>query len=309
MGYMLESGEVFGAGLHRICFEELDSVSRELARIGDLQPDAIHECRRHLKKSRSLLQIARFALPDKKAARVAASCLGQAGRLFASRRDREAVGECLDRALQAVEEPGARLVCERIRAHLESAPGRGDAAPVDLEESIREAWRLLDSVRATVRDWSAWEVGAVPLCHGIRRSYRAARDSMKRGRDKKDPEILHQWRKHAKHLRHHMMIVSAAWPAFFGMMEVELHALTDMLGEIHDRALLMLYLERQGSEFLAPCEQETALVTLQGLTDREVSLALRAGERLFSEKPALFGRRISGYIESWVTGGAGDFKA
>lgn len=309
MGYILESGEAFGAGLQRICFEELDSVSRELDRIGDLQPDAIHECRRHLKKSRSLLQIARFALPDKKAARVAASCLGQAGRLFASRRDREAVSECLDRALDAVEEPGARLLCKRIHSHLESALGRGDAAPVDLEESIREARCLLDSVRATVLDWPAREMGAASLCHGIRRSYRDARDFMKRGRDNKDPEILHQWRKHAKHLRHHMMIVSAAWPAFFEMMEVELHALTDMLGEIHDRVLLIQYLERQGPEFLAPYEQETARVMFQHLNDREVAPTLYVGERLFIEKPAVFGRRISGYIESWASGAAGDFKA
>lgn len=309
MGYMLESGEAFGAGVQRIFFEELDGVSRELARIGNLQPDAIHEYRRHLKKSRSLFHFARFALPDKKAARTAAVCLVQAGRLFASRRDREAVGECLNRVTHTVEEPEARLVCERIRSHLESAPGRDDAASVDLEESIKEARRLLDNARATIQVWPAREMGVAPFCHGIRRSYRNARDLMKRGRDKKNTEILHQWRKHVKHLRHHMMIVSAAWPGFFGMMEVELHALTDMLGEIHDRALLMRYLEQQGPEFLAPCEQEMARVMFQRLTDREVAPTLRAGERLFIEKPALFGRRIFGYIELWASGSAVDFKA
>lgn len=297
MGYGLGKAESFGAGLQRIYFEELDAALRELGRIGRFESDAIHEYRRHLKKTRSLFHFARYVLPDKKMTRAAKDCLRQATRLFAFQRDNEALGECLERIISFTETSDTCLLFERVRSQTALIANHKDAQRTDLNESLEKARHLLEEARRAGNDWSECDMGSLQLCRGIGRSYREAFVLMKQACEKRDAESLHQWRKHVKHLRHHVMIISTVWPALFTMLETELHALSDLLGDIHDCALLVQFIEQRDFEFLEIQEMEEALKIVQARVAQSTTQSLRMGALLFVERPSAFRKRIRGYMK------------
>lgn len=297
MGYAVEPGESARSAFLRMLEEELRIIRGELSGIALYSPDAVHDYRRHLKKARSLVRMARYAFPDRNLREIGRD-LGAATRIFAAWREREALQESLDWLVKAGKNgPEAALwegILSAVKDRLaEEPPG---FAP---EKAVEESGKLLEQVQASLRSADLEESPVAAFCRGAGRGYGQARKAMRETAARRDPHVLHEWRKQAKHLRHQVQILSTAWPACFGALESELHRLTDALGIVHDLALLREFLLATPPDGLQTDELAFAVEIIETAASRETEHAYRLGVLVFAEKPRSFRKRITKYLLSW----------
>src|SRR6201996_1775813 len=96
MAYKLELDEDVRAGIRRCAREQMDRAIRELSdRIGEDPVDAVHTARKAVKKERSLLRLARGAMPQRQRRRENAA-LRDAARGLSAARDTEAMIDTVD---------------------------------------------------------------------------------------------------------------------------------------------------------------------------------------------------------------------
>ena len=308
MGYAVETGETARTAFERILEEELQIIRRELDGIALQNPDAVHNYRRHLKKARSLARMARHAFPGGDMREIGRD-LGAATRIFAAWREREALQESLEWLVKAEKGEAEVVLLKRILAALKDRLTEG---PKDLvrESAVEDAKELLEQVIASVRCQCIGS-GDPPVsifCRGAGCGYRQARKAMKRACADPDPQVLHEWRKHAKHLRHHVQILSTAWPACFGALESELHRLTDVLGNVHDLALLREFLLATPPDSLETRQIACTTKIIEKTVRSETERAFGLGALLFAEKSRVFRKRINQYVVAWESG-SGDHDA
>lgn len=300
MAYAVEPGESSGTAFDRILREELDTVLAELKKVRAGCPGGVHDYRRHLKKARSLVRMARYAFRDREMRDIARTLAG-ATRVFAPWREREALEECLRRLSVDGKEPSVRELWERALAGLQDALG-GELGDAARNRAVREAKALLKDVRSAAENRSREVLPVAVLCRGVRRSYAEARRSMAAAREHGQPEPLHEWRKCAKHVRHQVQVISPAWPACLAATESELHRLTDALGEVHDLALLRAHLSGGSSARFEASEIAEMGAAILRRTKGETERAFQLGALLFAEDSRAFHRRIRGYVKLWESG-------
>ena len=289
MGYAVEAGETARAAFERILKEELQVIRGELSGIARCSPDAVHDYRRHLKKARSLVRMARRALPDRNL-RVMERDLAEATRLFAAWREREALQESLEWLVKAGKDGPEAVLWERVltelRVRLEQEP-EGFARDKAVEGAAALLDRVLDSVGC---GGGPGDLSIAALCRGAGSSYRQARKAMMRASAQPDPEVLHEWRKHAKHLRHHVQVLSTAWPACFGTLESDLHRPYRLLGSIHDSGIAARIPAGSTAGRVEAAEWEAMTGIVEKNVKAETKRAFDLGALLFAEKPTLFGK-------------------
>ena len=213
--------------------------------------------------------------------------------------------ECIDRILKSGCEASVAALCGRVGDVLNTrASGQGQDVDA-LKSTAEEAGKLLADVCGEADRWAEKAMSWSAICKGIRCSYRDARMAMHQARADVQIEHLHLWRKQSKDLRHHLLLISRAWPAYFKNLESEFHALTDALGEAHDLELLRMVLQ-EGGDGLPAGEDKAALEAYIANGIREkAEIAFQQGVFLFAEKPAAFHRRMVRYIALWTGEGKG----
>jgi CHAD domain-containing protein len=134
---------------------------------------------------------------------------------------------------------------------------------------------------------------------GLKRTYRDGRRAYRVARDRERPEDFHEWRKRVKDLYYHVEFLCSIWPEQMHAMQQELDQLGECLGNDHD---LMLVTDRDMLCHLpaeAKAEAET-LVKLARRRESELRMhALAVGDRLYSEKPSIFCKRLKKYWKRW----------
>jgi CHAD domain-containing protein len=120
---------------------------------------------------------------------------------------------------------------------------------------------------------------------GFERIYLRGRRALKAARKDPDTESLHELRKRAKDLWHAAQVLRPAAPKAMKRLARRAHALSDVVGDDHDLAVLQAAArERQAT--LAPGE----LALLEGLIARRrrrlQRKALAQGRRVYARKPA-----------------------
>ena len=110
-------------------------------------------------------------------------------------------------------------------------------------------------------------------------------------------EALHEWRKRSKDLWYHLRLVHRGWPEVIEATADEAHELSDRLGDDHDLAVLVGYLDEADQPLTS--EQLGHLRTLVARQRQELQgEAFAYGERLFAEKPKRFIERMEVYWEA-----------
>ena len=160
--------------------------------------EAVHAARKAIKKERSLLRLARAALPAKQR-RAENAALRRAARGLSDARDAEVMVQTLDglSARFAGQLPASNFAA--IREHL----GRErDAHRAQLLDSPRvpEAAGQLAGVRARIDGWRLRAGGWQALAPGLERSYRRGRRAMREAERRRSAELMHAWRKRVKDL-------------------------------------------------------------------------------------------------------------
>ena len=141
----------------------------------------------------------------------------------------------------------------------------------------------------------AWEFGSEGfdlMRPGLEREYRKGRKALRTVRGDPPAEAVHEWRKRVKDLWYHLRLLHEVWPATMKGAADEAHALSDLLGDHHDLTVLIDDAREQAPD-------DPGLPELIALAERRqaelLAEALPMGERLYAEKPRLFGRRVARY--------------
>lgn len=293
MNFSLSPDETPDFSLRRIVYEQIDGAISQLGRGSDLNEE-IHEARKHFKRVRAVLRLARGALPGKTYRRENAFFRDQ-GRILSPVRDSAVYIETFDRLRGRY---GARMTGSsftRLRHALERSH-RTLLNGLAGEPQILAA--IVDSLQEARCRVDCWKLGAdefTPFAPGLRRNYARGRAELRVAAKRPTTENFHAFRKRVKYLWYHMQILRPVWPGPVGALARECDQLADRLGDEHDLAMLL-----QSSQVQELRNESVDFAELlESLIARERRRTLRTASlqaaRIYQESPGRFAGRIAGY--------------
>jgi CHAD domain-containing protein len=203
----------------------------------------VHELRKTIKRMRALARLLRIQL-GKAAFEAANDSLRDAGRRLAAERDAQIRLATLERLRMRHPKALDRQGIDRLRELLsaERDRGRGHTEDRTLLADIR-------AMRATLRDWRAFELEPAALERSLRRIYKQGRRRYKEAhRGKPDSRELHDWRKRVKSLTYALEASGGSRAAMHDLRRTA-KRLGDVLGEEHDLWMLTTYLDERADAF------------------------------------------------------------
>ena len=295
--FRLLAAEKPADALRRIVTEQIDGAIVQLQRDDDLNK-GIHEARKHLKRVRAALRLARGALPEKTYRRENAFFREQ-GRILSPVRDSAVYIETLDmlRKRYAAQLSGRaftdmrRSFVERHRALLTTFVEDGSKLPVVIS-SLQEA-------RLRAQGWRFNGKGFGLFARGLGRIYSRGRCEKQTAYGQPTTGNFHAWRKRVKYTRFHLQILQPLWPDLMAMLAREGDLLADNLGEEHDLALLeeSCYVRELEGAGGGSAELFTALIARE--RERRRRAAAPLADRLYVETPVAFVNRVEGYWQAY----------
>ena len=228
--YRLRRDEPLADGIRRAARGRVQSALGQLrGRTKSSPGEAVHEARKDMKKLRALLRLARAELGED-LFRIENAAARDTARLLAGARDAAVMLETLDGL------PGRYPA---LRRALEEREAGAEAATEAAIASLRE-------MRKRVSLWPLERDGFGPVERGLRRVYRQGRRAMRRAEAKPSDENLHEWRKREKDLWYQLRLLRDAWPSPMRAAAAEADALSELLGEDHDLAVLVAFARERG---------------------------------------------------------------
>ena len=292
MGNGISPGEHVGDSVRRLAHDRLQPAVEALKRSpgGDLD-EVVYDVRKRCRKVRALLRLVRADVGDELYKREN-DALRAAARVLSPVRDAAVLVEVHDGVVAAggISPGGFRDFLVERHEHLKGDLLAGDELPLVCERLAAvlertEVWPITSS------EWGG--LGA-----GVERGYRRGRKAMAAAYADPGTERFHEWRKRVKYLRHQMEYLEGLWPEVIGAGVESAQALSRILGEAHDLAVLRDALADAGVD----TEREAPLLEL--IDSRRQLLRARArpiGQRVYAEKPSEFVARLGCYWEAAAT--------
>lgn len=299
MAYKLSIADDVPSGVRACAREQLAGAVAQLERAGEDPVDAVHEARKHLKKTRALLRLVRPALGTK-AYRRENGALRDAGLALSGARDADVLVET---AQKLADRYAGRLSADefgQLRQALadEATLRRGGGEGAEDRAAVLEALRAAGE---RIEHWPLEQASWGDVLAGAARAYARGREAFAVARAEPTPEHLHAWRKRAKDLWYHGRLLTPAWPAVLAAQADEAHTLTELLGDDHDLAVLAARLAQPAPLTPAVDADRDALLALVAERSAELQAeATRLGRRLYAESPKAFARRLARYVRTAV---------
>lgn len=295
--YRLQDREPVSAGIKRIVLARVDDALTELqGDTGSSPAEAIHEARKDMKKIRSAIRLVRDALGDDLYRRENQH-YRDVGRELSGLRDAEVLVETLDSLAErfgpAHQQRYAGLR-DRIEEELEARREDGSQ-----EREMASAAAALTAGRGRVEAWPLEGDGWELIAPGLHRSYRRGRKRLREVEEEASDETLHEWRKRAKDLWYQLRLIRDAEPELIGNLAAQTHDLSDHLGDDHDLVLLREQAQRRRAGFAEPGDQRLLLELIDQRRGELQFAASSLGERIYSEKPKKFTKRLEARWKLW----------
>ena len=270
--YRLKQGEPVPEGIARIARGRIDHAIEAL---GEATEEGVHEARKDMKKLRALLRLVRGDIGEKTFRRES-DFFRDAARELSGVRDADVMVATLAdlESRYEADEADTGPIRQRLEARRLQTAGGGR------HEAARTVVAMLGEARARVGDWPLERDGFEPFEDGLRRTYRRGRRDWRAALKEPSTENLHEWRKRAKDLWYHCLLLQESWKPVMGALADEAHELSDRLGDDHDLAVLLEF----GAEPL-----EGLIASRRQELQQE---AFAYGARLYADKPKAFVRRI-----------------
>ena len=291
MSYRLDPAMPMSEAVRRVAFGELEIAHGALATPPE-RHSGVHSARKCLKRLRSLLLLVRPGMPEPMFANLT-DRLAVIARGLAPARDAHALIDAVDK-LERETGPGpGQGPIQSLRAWLQK---RRHAAEQNLERSAAsDAMRALLELRPAFAGLAVYPDDFRSVAKGLRRCYRATRQSFQHAFADDRDEDLHEWRKGVQHHWRQMQLLAPCWPSELNARAEAARALSQILGDDHDISLLTRLVSTPTMTF--GTSEETAAF-LKRCRRRHKALRKEAsseGERLFAERSRPFAERIEAY--------------
>lgn len=283
MAYRIDPHEPVDREVRRILREQLDDAIAALRAPGGPDAAAIHETRRRIKKSRSLLRLSR-SLMGAAVVRQANAELRDAAATIALQRDADARVEAVDRILaDAADDHPARGALEHLRQRsADAAEEQRAAGSVDpstahgVARQLQQTSDWLQRVPARADGWDA-------LGTGLRRPYARGRKQLARLGDHPSDDERHDWRKRVKDLWYHERLLRDLWPKAQKPYVRAASDLADLLGDDHDLSLVRAFADHD--EVLADDQRLELGEVIDARRAGLLADALQIGVLLYADLP------------------------
>jgi CHAD domain-containing protein len=284
MAYRLALAEDLAGSLQGVARDQLEGAADGLGSGDDLE-EAVHDARKRIKKTRAALRLARPGL-SKRVYRAENAALRDTARGLSGARDADVMVETAEKLGERYAGHAPATLFEQLRDRL--AARRGGAGA--------DAGEAADTLRALAAGVDAWAIAGderdvlVPALH---RTYARGREAFAVADRRPTAEHLHEWRKRVKDLWYQEKLVSEAWPEVLEAHADEAKALSKLLGDDHDLAVLS---ELLGAE-PGLTDDPDLIHELIGRRRNELLEAVRAlGRRVYAERPKAYARRLERYL-------------
>lgn len=290
MAYRFKSSESSSDAVARIVSEELRAAI-DLLRSSDHPLDhRVHEVRKHLKKSRAILVLARGNVPARPFQRED-RLLRRAGRSLATLRGRAALTTCFEALSQHPRSELGETFVQRVRERLSKSP-TGKALPAP---ELARTHKLLSRAKRRLKKLSFRGSGWRALRKGFRQTYADARRALDRAILEPRAKALHALRIPAKRHLYQIQVLEPLSPALLRGRLADLTRLAGLLGDHHDLSLLIPELSSRGLP-----QGDLAQVRALALhRSRELEVQIfESARRLFEERPRAITRRLGAFLQT-----------
>lgn len=236
MSFGIKVGRPLAQEVRRLVDQELTSaVSCLTEKSREDGSHTVHQARKHVKKARAVLQLARTALGSRYDD--ADDALRTANRALGPLAD-----ACRMTQLMAGITPGnagvTNAMFQAIRLRLLARASAVEARAA--RDGIRSrAVRLLDSTRRQLDDGPFPPIGPEAIAAGIRTSRAITRRCRHEAARQPRIELLHRWRRRVKREWHLLRLIAAMTGDRLGDEQHQLEALDAVLGNLHDLNVLI----------------------------------------------------------------------
>jgi CHAD domain-containing protein len=298
MSYRFRKPDRLAFEVRRVAGERLEHALRQLdEKLGEHPAKAVHEARKDLKKTRSLLRLVRDSLGEERY-RAENDRLRDAAHLLAGAREADAKVESLAALIEHVGDEMGQVASNEARAWLTALRAQRGTHP-EVHQSATQAAALIRRSRDEARLWALGYGSFEIVGPGLRRTYRQGRRLLDETAQDPSDETTHEWRKRVKDLWYSLRLVGAAWPPVLSPTADQAHKLSELLGDHHDLGEVRLAIEAGGIGLLPEASAEL----LGHVRARQTKLhdeAISIGQRLYAEKPGGYVTRLEGLWEAWA---------
>ena len=296
MSYRFDHPDRLAVEIRRVATERLNDALGQLSEglAGD-PAKAVHEARKDLKKTRSLLRLIRANLGEGRF-RSENDRLRDAAHLLAGAREADAKVESLEALIEHERSMSAETTLA-ARGWL-AALRTGTSAQADVGKAGAEAAALIARSRDDARLW-ALGYGSFDLIEpGLRRTFRQGRRYMARAIEDPSDETLHEWRKRVKDMWYSLRLLGEVWEPVIRPMADQAHKLSELLGDHHDLGEVRSAIETGAIEL--PNTAQTELLLCAGRRQDELHEAsISLGRKLYCERPRRYVERLGGLWGAW----------
>jgi CHAD domain-containing protein len=294
MAYRFKLDETVDKGVRRVAKDQIARAEVDIGRTGAEAAAGVHECRKSIKRLRALLRLVRPQIGEK-------AFKSHNGRL---RNINQALAGSRDHSIleETVAKLEARFGSEGVTA---MAPVRQRLAevknvlPEPLQGTTVQSARTMLAKESRRLDTLKFKgSGFEILAAGLEESYEAGRRALAKAYKNPTSEAFHDLRKGVQWHWRQMTLLSRTWPEYFDVRVAAARELSQILGDDHDLAVLMVFAKSVGAT--ADSAEYVRIEKLAHARQTELRAKVRPRAiRLFAEPPEDFVRRIAKY---WETG-------
>jgi len=285
--YHLKSGEALDDGIRRILTEQVMLAIAELSNTGESLDKAVHEARKCVKRSRSLLRLIRPGIG--KEYRRLNELLQSVSASLTQLRDAQEV-------IETLEDIRERHATDRFDGSHDLLQRRKAQAIASAEESgeIRRAIEVLQEAEQDIGSLPLQKLDFSLLARSLNKAFRRGKKAFSKAYDDPKAENFHECRKRVKDLRYQLGVLSKLWPDVFDGFVAYAKQLEEYLGDDHNLAVLSDILDEERSGDRTMLRKPTR--------HRQSELRKRAehsSKRLYSESTNAWSRRLHVSWKAW----------
>lgn len=297
MPYRLIKSELLSFGIKRIALEEVDGALLDLSDSTKNVDEEIHSARRHFKKVRAVLRLIRLSIGEE-AFDFANESIRDAARNLASSRNSAVMLRTLDKL--HFKDDMSNITLMAIKNHFNKKYESSKLKKGESKKTIRDTKNLLNQMRSDIHLWAIEGDDFNLVKEGVNKLYTKGRKYLADSKSLTTDFILHEWRKHIKHLWYTLKLFTNLWPGYINALSEELENLSEKLGEINDLSLF----EKNLNELKEDISNETTDDLIKQINEKKSKLtgkAILIGEKFFIDKPKIFTSRVDHLFTIWKT--------
>jgi hypothetical protein len=296
MAYRIRSSASIEDNVRKIACEQIDRAIAEITDSKHDRHEVVHQVRKRCKKLRGLIRLVR---PDFEAYARENALLREAARRLSYVRDAQSMIDCFDSLMAHSGVQADRERFSPIRAALADRRREITQDKTQLEARLND---FLGEMRELLPRAARWQIdahGFEAVQGGLVKTYRRGRKALRNAYEHPATTSFHEWRKRTKYHWYHLRLLRSIWPEMMQVQRDAANALSGLLGEDHDLAVLRQTLQEDPGRFGDMADRKTLIGLIERRRAELQAQAQPLGERLFAEKPNRLASRLRCYWNTW----------